>query len=365
MKKTIPAISIIIPMYNVEKYIGECLDSILAQTFTDYEVIIVDDCSTDKSCDVVESYMKKFNKKSEDKLQLIRSKKNSGGCPGVPRNTGLRMSCGEYILFVDSDDAIVSDALETLSRLAKKFNADVIHCEKYFQAEGDTVTTDKKLLTERSGELTEFVTKPTFISDKLEDRVRDFGNFKMIGYTCNNFIKRRLIVENDIKFPALRAGEDHIFTFFLLSFAKNILRVPYTFYVYRNTDAGITHGKNLSVEKLIHRWTESLFKGTGILDKFMNEFEVLKNNSELKYLVFASFLQYHVINLLNVYAQIPAHRLDDLIRQELSEVEDKTALTAFLFNRMEFLTINNIRMQNHIKQQAAQIQQLQSQLNSK
>ena len=60
MNKNIPAISIIIPMYNTEKYIGECLDSILAQTFTDFELIVVDDCSTDRSCDVVESYLSKF-----------------------------------------------------------------------------------------------------------------------------------------------------------------------------------------------------------------------------------------------------------------------------------------------------------------
>ena len=61
MNKQIPAVSIIIPMYNAEKYIGECLDSILAQTFTDYEVIVVDDCSTDNSRAVVESYLPKFN----------------------------------------------------------------------------------------------------------------------------------------------------------------------------------------------------------------------------------------------------------------------------------------------------------------
>ena len=57
MKKTIPALSIIIPMYNTEKYIGECLDSIFAQTFDDYEVIVVDDCSTDNSCAIVENYI--------------------------------------------------------------------------------------------------------------------------------------------------------------------------------------------------------------------------------------------------------------------------------------------------------------------
>ena len=61
--KTIPAVSIIIPMYNTEKYIGECLDSILAQTFQDFEVIIVDDCSTDNSVAIVESYLPKFNAK--------------------------------------------------------------------------------------------------------------------------------------------------------------------------------------------------------------------------------------------------------------------------------------------------------------
>ena len=59
-KQTIPAISVIIPMYNTEKYIGECLDSILAQTFTDYEVIVVDNCSTDNSAKIVESYAQKF-----------------------------------------------------------------------------------------------------------------------------------------------------------------------------------------------------------------------------------------------------------------------------------------------------------------
>ena len=61
MKKTIPAVSIVIPMYNSEKYIGECLDSILAQTFNDYEVIVVDDCSTDNSRSVVQSYLPKFD----------------------------------------------------------------------------------------------------------------------------------------------------------------------------------------------------------------------------------------------------------------------------------------------------------------
>ncbi len=66
MKNSIPAVSIIIPMYNAEKYIGDCLDSILAQTFTDFEVIIVDDVSTDNSRDIVKTYLPKFNRGGRD-----------------------------------------------------------------------------------------------------------------------------------------------------------------------------------------------------------------------------------------------------------------------------------------------------------
>lgn len=123
MKKTIPAVSIIIPMYNTEQYIRDCLDSILAQTFQDFEVIVVDDCSTDNSVLIVESYLPKFNQ-GVNRLKLIRSEKNSN-TPGMPRNVGIRFSRGEYILFVDSDDAITPTALEELYPIAKKFDADV------------------------------------------------------------------------------------------------------------------------------------------------------------------------------------------------------------------------------------------------
>ena len=81
-------ISVVIPMYNAEKYIGDCLDSLLAQTFGDFEVIVVDDCSTDSSCAVVQSYAGKFG----GRLKLARTEKNSGGGGYVPRNIGLNLS---------------------------------------------------------------------------------------------------------------------------------------------------------------------------------------------------------------------------------------------------------------------------------
>ena len=97
-------ISVIIAMYNTEKYIGECLESLLAQTFQEFEVILIDDCSTDNGNAVARSYTKKFN----GRLKLVRLKKNSGN-NGIPNNMGLALSRGEYVLFMDSDDTVTPD----------------------------------------------------------------------------------------------------------------------------------------------------------------------------------------------------------------------------------------------------------------
>ncbi len=127
-----PAVSVIIPMYNAERYVAECLDSLLAQTFTDFEVIVVDDCSTDSSVAVVESYLERFG----GRLKLMRTIKNTGSGT-EPRNFGLAYSRGEYVYFMDNDDAVTPSALEELYTHAKNFDADVVQCEKYYEIPDD------------------------------------------------------------------------------------------------------------------------------------------------------------------------------------------------------------------------------------
>ena len=100
-------ISVIIPVYNAEKYLGVCLESLLIQTLQDFEVIIVDDCSTDASPAIAESYLEKFG----GRLKIIYLEKNTGS-GAVPRNEGLRFSRGEYVFFMDADDLIIDNALE-------------------------------------------------------------------------------------------------------------------------------------------------------------------------------------------------------------------------------------------------------------
>ena len=95
------SISVIIPMYNMEKYIGECLTSLANQTFQDFDVIVVDDCSTDNSRKFVQGFLETFS----GRLKLKKMSKNSG-YPGLPRNTALDMARGKYIYFLDSDDLL-------------------------------------------------------------------------------------------------------------------------------------------------------------------------------------------------------------------------------------------------------------------
>ncbi|MBR1807746.1 MAG: glycosyltransferase family 2 protein [Selenomonadaceae bacterium] len=165
-----PAVSVIIPLYNAEKYIGECLDSILAQTFQDFEVIVVDDCSTDSSAQVVESYMPKF----DGRLRLERTLANSGS-PGLPGNMGVRFSRGEYLLILDNDDAITPDAIEKLYTTAKDFDADVVACEKYYQVptqffnDAEVLAKIQPYSYQRGG----FVDKPTLIEFDVAKRVVD------------------------------------------------------------------------------------------------------------------------------------------------------------------------------------------------
>ena len=104
-----PYFSIIVPMYNAERYIKICVDSILDQTFQDFELIIVDDCSTDNSYKICNELYG-----NNEKVRLFRHEKNQG--PSAARNLGLKTATGEWIWFVDSDDAIIPNALEKLHK---------------------------------------------------------------------------------------------------------------------------------------------------------------------------------------------------------------------------------------------------------
>jgi len=273
-----PAVSIIIPMYNAEKFIGEALDSILAQTLQNFEVIVVDDCSKDSSYRVVESYIPKFN----GRLKLSRMEKNSGAAP-APRNKGFGFSRGEYIFFMDVDDVFTKTALEEMYTLAKDYNADVVYCEKYFMSKGTGEDFIKNAYpADTSIQYGGFVDKPTLISNDLAERLRDLYERRFWVTPWQRLVKRELLSENRITFPEIIGSDDVVWCFQVLCCAKRFLRVPNACYIRRMYDESFTKSKK-PINKLMHQWMDILIRGLKFADNFMSKLSSFRENPALRY----------------------------------------------------------------------------------
>lgn len=120
-----PMVSVVIPIYNTEKYLGECLDSICNQTLRDIEIICVDDGSTDNSLEIAEKFRK------VDRRLTILKRRVSSGSGAVPRNEGLRHAKGKYVIFLDSDDYFDKNMLKIMEEDAENNNADLVMCSNY------------------------------------------------------------------------------------------------------------------------------------------------------------------------------------------------------------------------------------------
>ncbi len=123
--KTNPIISVILPCYNVEKYIGKCISSILKQTFRDFEIICINDCSTDNTLTIIQQYASKDNR-----IRIINLEKNKGSANG--RKVGINNASGKYIAFIDSDDYISSDYLFNLYNATNNESIDLIICSGHY-----------------------------------------------------------------------------------------------------------------------------------------------------------------------------------------------------------------------------------------
>ena len=112
-------ISVIIPLYNVEDYIHVCLNSVLKQTYQDFEVICIDDASTDSTAEILDYFVQK-----DSRIRILKNESNKG--PGFSRNEALKEAKGKYIIFLDGDDWLSLNALETVVEKAEKDNLDFV-----------------------------------------------------------------------------------------------------------------------------------------------------------------------------------------------------------------------------------------------
>ncbi len=217
-------ISVIIPVYNVAGYVKECIESLLAQSFTDFEIIMVDDGSTDNSGDICDSYAL-----IDNRIRVIH-RENEG--PSIARNVGLDVANGEYICFVDSDDSVRSDYLEKLYSSITRKNADIVICD----ADSD-----------RLGEFEVGYTKEKLLSKNeawnwLYDNIS--REYTLMVVVWNKIYARRIFEK--LRFPGDKIHEDDYMANKLLLCAEKIVFLPERLYMYRYNASGITGSDNKS-----------------------------------------------------------------------------------------------------------------------
>ena len=280
--QNIPSITVIIPMYNAQKYIGQCLQSLADQTFQDFDVIVVNDCSTDNSV----AEVKKFNEKFEGRLKIKSLPKNSGAS-ALPKNTGIQMARGKYVTFCDSDDYLSNTALEELFKIAEENDADIVHCSHYFSFnEGE----DK--ITTTTFQIGNFVDKPTLETDDIAERVKKFTEHGFLWWGQCRLYRRDFLTKNKIQFPQSKVWEDMVFSFQCAVLAKKYVRVPNVIYFYRNHEDSLSH-----IPKTPQYIIRTLVNIVGFLDKFMARTEFFLQNPQYRFMV----LDWHIQDRMSVF----------------------------------------------------------------
>ena len=228
MKNT-PLISVIVPAYNVEKYIKTCLDSLINQTYSNFEIIVINDGSTDQTEEILRSYQ------ANPKFRIY-SQKNGG--LSAARNRGIKLANGELVCFIDSDDSVKSDYLEKLvTPFIEDANVDITVCgyqEKFEKSSIDHVLKSQKITGHQA-------------TEDLLVKQQDF-----IVLAWNKLYRKSLFTNYNIEYPVGQIHEDNLTTYKLFSHSQTVFYISDTLYIYQRTHSEIT--KNLySEEKTLKR----------------------------------------------------------------------------------------------------------------
>lgn len=221
-------ISCIVPVYNVEKYIGKCLDSILNQSFKDFEVILIDDGSTDDSGKICDEY-----EKIDDRIKVIH--KTNGGLSDA-RNTGIENAKGDYFIFIDSDDYIEENMFEILYNLNIDNNTEIAACDKAFVFE------DTGKIEYGNETNTVHILNP----EETFKIIVDF--YKKLGMEMWNKLYSKKLFDN-VRFPKGKNFEDQATQYKLIFLSNKISYIEKSMYYYLRRDNSITTQKYSDKEK--------------------------------------------------------------------------------------------------------------------
>lgn len=251
-------ISIILSVYNVEKYLNECLDSILNQTFKDFELICINDSSTDRSLDILNDYAAK------DSRVKVFTQPNGGA--SSTRNLGMKYAVGEYLMFLDSDDYFGTTLLEKLYTKASNYNADFVVTSYKLYDDSTKEITDKKSQINKNF----LPDKEVFCIDDMQQC--KFSFLPMAPWT--KMYKKDFIFDNGLLFQDIKSCTDVFFTYATTALAKRICIVDENLIFYRiNRVGSITSKRGDKAQNIIkaYLYTKEFFEKNNLLDKYNTE----------------------------------------------------------------------------------------------
>lgn len=257
-------VSIIITVYNCEKFIEICAQSLFEQTLDSIEYIFVNDATPDNSIHILESVLDEYPSR-QDYVKIINLSQNNG--VSNARRIGIENAIGEYVIHCDSDDWVDKDMYENLYLKAKETNADIVGCN--FRHEFSDIQYDFHQQ----------------YANNMEENIRRLINGKIFPSLCTSIVKRSLITDNSISFPiGLNMGEDLFFNLQLYLHAKKIVGIDWAPYHYRHSeDSSCVRRTRKSIDSdiAIAGMIEQIMKEKNLYEKYAKDIEYRKFFSKL------------------------------------------------------------------------------------
>ena len=260
-------VSVLVPFYNVEKYVGRCVESLFSQTYSNIEYVFVNDCTPDNSMDIINEYIDKFNVRN--KCVIINHEVNKG--ISASRNDCLDNATGDYILFIDSDDYIDKDMVELLVKAAIENNADISGCG-YIEEYKD-----------RSVEM------PQRYTNNHVEMMRAITLLTIKGVMWKLLIRRSIVEENQVRFiPDNTMVDDYLFCCQVFFYAKRFASVDkcmYHYIQYNPNNYSKTREFNITSQAKAIIKTEEFYKENGVYELVKDELLQRKFISKLPLLL--------------------------------------------------------------------------------
>ncbi|MBR5575241.1 MAG: glycosyltransferase [Alphaproteobacteria bacterium] len=291
-----PKISIIVPVYNMEKYIARCIRTLTRQTLTDIEILLIDDGSTDNSLQIMQEFA------DHDNRIKILQQKNLG--PAAARNTGLDNATGKYLMFCDSDDGYKETMCQTMFDTIESQNVDVVCCHNFFNYEDGLDNYEKYRRT-----LNWYFNPKTSGRHKLTDKRIVDTNVLL----WNKIWKRELVTKHGIRFPTGHEHDDDTFWYQYAFVSREIyfLRTPLYYYFLRS-------GSIMSSQ--IHKQPKNRYDRLAITDyilNFLQQHNLLKQHKQAMLDIFHLQLK-GIINFFTLPERIEiCHQMNDKIHNIL------------------------------------------------